>query len=202
MHLMLDASVNKIIEYEKESGLSILQLRTPLTRYASKPGMAFGVDNGAYSGFDEVGYLRLVDECVNNKDCLWINLPDVPYSARATTALFHEYCFYPGLRISNRCYTIQDGITPDLIPWQYISSIFIGGSTKFKMGMTARAVAKAARRRKKWVHVGRVNMPKRIDSWYHDANSFDGSGIAKYTVMRTAAFHCLKNNQEKPQAVL
>jgi len=201
MRLMLDASADKIIQYEKESGLPILQLRTPLTAYAARLGIPFGVDNGAYSEFNEAKYLKLVAKCVNHENCLWINLPDVPYSARATTALFHEYCYISGLKITNRCYTVQDGITPDLIPWNYISAIFIGGSTEFKMGKTARVVARAARKRHKWVHVGRVNTPHRIDSWYNDADSFDGSGIAKYTVMRKAAFNCLKNAKNKPQEV-
>lgn len=202
MQLMLDNSAENILHYQKETKIEILQLRTPLTRYASRPGLHYGVDNGAFSGFQEAKFLRLVDECVEDPFCLWINLPDVPYSARATTALFHEYCYYPGFNFRNRCYTVQDGITPDLIPWQYIRAVFIGGSTEFKMGKTARAVAKAARKRGKWVHVGRVNTPRRIDSWYHDADSFDGSGISRYTIVRTAAFNCLKNNQEKPQGVL
>lgn len=199
---MLDMRADRIIELQDQTGVELLQLRTPLTRYASRNYLHYGVDNGAYSGFQERKYLSLVDECVDDPYCMWINLPDVPGSARATTALFHEYCFYPGLNVLNRCYTVQDGITPKMIPWQYITAVFIGGTTKFKNGKIARAVARGARKRGKWVHVGRINTPRRIDSWYNDADSFDGSGICRYTHMFNAAILTIRNNQEKPQGVI
>tara|TARA_Y100000004_G_scaffold70435_2_gene79175 strand:+ start:1075 stop:1683 length:609 start_codon:yes stop_codon:yes gene_type:complete len=199
---MLDMRAERILELQNQTGLELLQLRTPLTRYASRNHLHYGVDNGAYSGFQERKFLSLVDECVEDPYCMWINLPDVFGSARATTALFHEYCFYPGLNVQNRCYTVQDGITPEMIPWQYITAVFIGGTTKFKMGKIARAVARGAMKRKKWVHVGRINTPRRIDSWYNDADSFDGSGVSKYTHMFNAAIHSIRNNQEKPQGVI
>ena len=73
---MLDMRAERILELQNQTGLELLQLRTPLTRYASRNHLHYGVDNGAYSGFQERKFLSLVDECVEDSICMWINLPD------------------------------------------------------------------------------------------------------------------------------
>lgn len=70
----------------------------------------------------------------------------------------------------------QDGLTPDMVPWDEIDVLFIGGSDDFKVGTAppprkrplklsgeplgqpgCLEVIREAKRRGKWVHIGRVN---------------------------------------------
>lgn len=57
---------------------------------------------------------------------------------------------------------VQDGATPETVPWKLIGTVFIGGSTEWKLGPEAHAIVEEAHRRKKHVHMGRVNSLKRM----------------------------------------
>jgi hypothetical protein len=73
----------------------------------------------------------------------------------------------------------QDGLTTDRVPWRQIDALFIGGTTEFKMGDTARELVAEAQRHGKWVHMGRVNGHRRIR--YAKAigcDSFDGTSLS------------------------
>ena len=59
-------------------------------------------------------------------------------------------------------FVIQDGETPDQIRWNELDAIFIGGSTEWKLGSIAADIASEAKKRGKWVHMGRVNSFKRM----------------------------------------
>ena len=78
----------------------------------------------------------------------------------------------------------QDGIEHLKIEWDLVDAIFIGGSTEWKESDEAIAVAKAARLLKKWVHVGRLNTPERYHIWKAHMDSFDGTGLSRYSHMR------------------
>ncbi len=57
--------------------------------------------------------------------------------------------------------------------------LFIGGTTEWKLGAEARAMVSAARRQRKWVHMGRVNSLRRFV--YADSigcHSADGTFLA------------------------
>ena len=56
---MLDSSQAHFETAEAESGLQLGQLLTPLTRYKDA-GLVYGIDNGAYSGFEEASLLSLL----------------------------------------------------------------------------------------------------------------------------------------------
>jgi hypothetical protein len=73
----------------------------------------------------------------------------------------------------------QDGLEDLTIPWDAFDVLFVGGTTGWKLGNTARAIVAEAKRRGKWVHMGRVNSAKRIE--YARAigcDSVDGTYIA------------------------
>jgi hypothetical protein len=55
----------------------------------------------------------------------------------------------------------QDGWQDETTPWDEFDVLFVGGSTEFKLGLGAHAIA-AAQARRKWVHMGRVNSYKRL----------------------------------------
>jgi hypothetical protein len=72
-------------------------------------------------------------------------------------------------------FVIQDGCTSDEVPWDDIDAIFIGGSDDWKIGpfgialdgtpkgeVPCAPLVKEAKRRGKWVHMGRVNSRKRL----------------------------------------
>jgi hypothetical protein len=53
-------------------------------------------------------------------------------------------------------------MTPGSIPWDEFDCLFIGGRDDFKEGPLVRDACREARRRGKWVHMGRVNTLHRL----------------------------------------
>lgn len=175
---------------EAEIGCSVEQLLTPLTRFTVQyPDEHFAIDNGAFSNFDSNAFLSLLDREASRKPlCRFVAVPDVVGSARRTLEVFEYW-----KRILNPPSTprwplalvAQDGQEHLPIPWDEISAVFIGGTTKWKMSDHARAVIKAAKALGKWAHVGRVNTPGRFEYFEHwGADSIDGTGPARYSHMR------------------
>ena len=118
-----------------------------------------------------------------SKWCRFVALPDVVGSARRTLEAFDHW--YGILEGWPRALVAQDGIESLPIPWSGIDAIFIGGSTKFKLGKDAADVIRTAKIMGKWVHAGRVNTPGRLE-YFDDlgADSIDGTGLARYSWMR------------------
>ncbi len=183
--VMLDTSESHFESAERELGHPIGQLLTPLTRYADR-GLVYGIDNGAFSGFDERAFLALLKRQESARDrCRFVCAPDVVGSARRTREVFDRW--YPKLEGWPIALVAQDGIGELCVPWDLIDAVFIGGSTAFKVGPEAKAVVDAAKILGKWTHMGRVNTPDRVElaaSWGVD--SIDGTGISRYTHMRRA----------------
>jgi hypothetical protein len=161
-----------------------MQLLTPLTRFKLQyPEEPFCVDNGCFKRFLVDQFLALLDrEKVNRKRCVFVAVPDVVGSARRTLEVFEHWA--PKLSGWPLALVAQDGLESLPIPWQSISAVFIGGSTKWKLGPHAAETIKAAKAIGKWVHVGRVNTPARFEEL--GADSIDGSGLARFSHMRTA----------------
>lgn len=168
----------------RDLGGEVGQLLTPLTCFENK-GRTFAIDNGAYSTFDANAFLALLKrELPNRERCKFVCCPDVVGSARRTLEVFdawhHRLHGWPVALVA------QDGQEALRIPWDMIQAIFIGGSTDWKVSREAVAILKAARILGKWCHVGRVNTPDRLGVFEGLADSIDGTGISRYTHMRTA----------------
>jgi hypothetical protein len=76
-------------------------------------------------------------------------------------------------------YVAQNGLENLPVPWEDFDVLFIGGDTAWKLGPHARALVAEAKRRGKWVHMGRVNSERRLR--YAQAigcDSADGTFIA------------------------
>lgn len=74
---------------------------------------------------------------------------------------------------------LQDGMTPDSVPWQLCDAVFVGASTAWKLGPVAHSICNEAHQRGKWVHMGKVNTKRRLRlaaSW--DCDSVDGTLLA------------------------
>jgi hypothetical protein len=143
----------------------------------------WGADNGCFAQpekFTMAGYLRWLDIMAPfRRNCLFATAPDVLGDAVATLVrsapalpIIREAGYRPAL-------VAQDGLE-DLMPdWDTFDVLFLGGSTNWKLSHAARDLTAEAKRRGKWVHMGRVNSLTRIRTaamWGCD--SADGTYLA------------------------
>lgn len=49
------------------------------------------------------------------------------------------------------------------VDWSRFDAIFIGGDTAWKLSSSAQSICQEAKRRGKWVHMGRVNSLRRLE---------------------------------------
>ena len=182
MLVLLDNSKD-LTTCEAEIGRPVGQLLTPLTRYrnrAAEEGRPWAMDNGAFSQFRKSAFMALMQrEIANATSCLFVACPDVVGCHDRTLDLFGVWHVrvapYPP------AFVAQDGC--DRIP-EEARALFVGGSTEFKQSPEALLLAKDARARGLWVHVGRVNSQDRYNRWVPYADSCDGSGISQYSWQR------------------
>jgi len=162
------------------------QLITPLTGFSNQNRAAgFGIDNVAFSCFDEKRWRAILKRELPNRDkCHFVVCPDVVGSARRTLELFSH--FYPSLHGWKVALACQDGQEDLPIGWDLIDAVFIGGSTEWKVSRHSEAIIKAAKALGKWVHVGRVNSVDRY-KWCErlGVDSVDGTGLSLRTANRT-----------------
>jgi hypothetical protein len=94
--------------------------------------------------------------------CLFASTPDVLGDARATIARSLPVFDEIRQRGYKPAFVGQDGLQDEPIPWGLFDCFFIGGSTEWKLGPEAAAIAREAKARGKWVHMGRVNSRRRL----------------------------------------
>lgn len=171
-----------------ELGVPTGQLLTPLTRYLPQyPAERFAIDNGAFSSFHRQGFESLLRREEDRKAlCAFVAVPDVVGSARRTLECFAHWHVQPCLRGWPLALVAQDGQEDLPIPWPDIAAVFLGGSTAWKLSDGAAQIIRAAQVLGKWVHAGRVNTPGRFE-YFRDlgVDSIDGTGLSRYTWMRT-----------------
>jgi hypothetical protein len=182
---LLDTS-NDLSAAETEIGCTVEQLLTPLTRFKRQhPEARFAIDNGAFARFERDAFLALLErESASRNLCRFVAVPDVVGSARRTLECFGHWRY----KLSGwpLALVAQDGQEKLDIPWEGIAAVFIGGSTSWKLSKAAADVVKAAKVIGKWVHAGRVNTPARYEYFEElGADSIDGTGLSRYTWMRT-----------------
>lgn len=182
MKFLIDKSP-KDVERKAKSPLVLGQLLTPLTRYRDWGGK-YGIDNGAYSGFPEEEFLRLLRRQENRKeDCLFVTCPDIVGSGQRSIEIFRRRRLWipDGWKVA---LVIQDGMEDIEIPWDELDAIFVGGMDPWKDSKAAADIVKTATIFKKWKHIGRVNTPRRFQHFAElGADSCDGSGVAMYDWM-------------------
>ena len=187
MIVMMDT--NKLDIAETEIGCKVEQLLTPLTRFKrQRVSENFCIDNGAFSKFNAIGFLSLLEREESAIDlCRWVAVPDVVGSAIRTLEVFDRWKYK--IQQWPLALVCQDGQENHPIPWEDIVAVFIGGSTDWKMSNSAAAIIKAAKALGKWAHAGRVNTVARFEYFEElGADSIDGSGLAQYSHMRKAIY--------------
>lgn len=141
----------------------------------------FAADNGCFvqsEKYSDEGYLNWLNK-LDRKSCLFATAPDVVGDAEKTRE--RSYPMLPKIRSLGfkAAFVIQDGETPDNILWNELDAIFVGGSTAWKLGPEAADIVSEAKRRNKWVHMGRVNSFKRMRlAAAIGCDSVDGTHVA------------------------
>lgn len=162
----------------------------------------WAADNDALNGFDAEAFEKMLGRHAYARGrCLFVAAPDVVSKTvsrlrghsksfvsikgnhSATLELFREW--EPRLHAANWpvAFVLQDGCKRDDVPWHHIEAVFIGGSDEYKLGADAAHICATAATKGKWIHMGRVNGPGRIQyAAVLGCHSVDGSGYSKYAI--------------------
>jgi hypothetical protein len=131
-------------------------------------GVPWAADNAAFGGFageTPRRFDRMLPALQGLPGCLFVVCPDVVGDAEATDLLFAEWS--PRIRSLGLpvAYVVQErgvDVDPRRIPWAEVEAIFIGcAEDRVKLGSSVRTVARLAKERGKWLHMGRVNSARR-----------------------------------------
>jgi hypothetical protein len=152
-------------------------------------GWTWAADNDAYSSWSADRFRRMLEGIWGLRGCLFVTAPDVVGDADRTLESFEEWYDELNAVLQPLAFVLQDGLTPDRVPWQRIDAVFIGGSSEWKFSDTVREIVREAHLREKWVHMGRVNSHQRVRyakaigcdsmdgmkfSWFRDTYLRDG----------------------------
>lgn len=159
-------------------------------------GLPVYCDNGAFNGFDEDLYARMLHEWLALAG--WVTMPDWVGNAAATAGLFDWWTGWLGVHGFDladmdwssfpMAFVAQDGFDDDdhfdfADIWNcgFVTCLFIGGTTSFKLSRAAADLSARAKGKGWWVHMGRVNSLKRIEHAHKiGCDSVDGSGYSKF----------------------
>jgi hypothetical protein len=144
-------------------------------------GLAWAADNAAFSGFDPGAFCALLGRIAGAPGCRFVACPDVVGDAAATLRLFEVW--QPVLAALGLPVALvgQDGAERLALPWGRFQALFLGGSTAWKLGPGAAALAAEAKRRGLWLHLGRCNSRRRFRHAHGLAcDSVDGSGFSRW----------------------
>lgn len=141
------------------------QIVTPATGNRLEPGRTWCADNAAFSGGypgDDAYLAWLAARARLAADCVFAVAPDVPFDAAATLKL--SALMLPRIRALGYPVALcaQDGLEDLDVPWDDFDVLFIAGSTEWKLSTAAALIAREAKARGKWVHMGRVNSWRRL----------------------------------------
>lgn len=137
---------------------------TPRMGQQPPPGQPWAADNGRYSApqdYTDAKYLAWLAK-MPAESCLFAVAPDVLGDAVATMALSVPMLApirAAGYRVA---FVAQDGLESLPVPWHHFDVLFIGGSDGWRHSPALVELAAEAKRRGKWVHMGRVNSLRRM----------------------------------------
>lgn len=156
MQYLANASSPAIREAMRAGELG--QLVTPTEGRRPLPEVQFAADNSCYGknypGDDK--WWRWLDNLPRDR-CLFATAPDVVGDAEATLA--RSAPWLPQIRALGlpAALVAQDGLENLTIPWDTFDVMFLGATTEWKLSEHAHRITREAKRRKKKVHMGRVN---------------------------------------------
>jgi hypothetical protein len=116
-----------------------------------------------YAKLGDDGYLDLLDRANERlpEPLLFATAPDVWGDWKET--LRQSLPMLKRIRkFAPPAIVVQDGATPSTMPWDDISTVFIGGTNDWRSSDHLIRVCKAARQHNKLIHMGRVNSLKAL----------------------------------------
>lgn len=152
---------------------------TPAQGNARPGGIVWCADNGCFGkGYpgDAEWFGWLERHAVDAATCAFAVAPDVVGDAAAT--LERSLPWLPRIRGLGypAALVAQNGLESMSVPWDAFDVLFIGGDTDWKLGRHARRLILEAKKRGKWVHMGRVNSARRYRYAQHvGCDSVDGT---------------------------
>jgi hypothetical protein len=143
-----------------------------------QPGMGNGVaplqfwswaaDNGCFAqgeGFVPGDWLEWLASVRRYRErCLFAVAPDVIGDAEATLARSLPYLATIRQFGFRSAFVTQNGCRADLVPWEQLDCLFVGGDDTWKLSEASWGLCAEAKRRGTWVHMGRVNSFRRLKS--------------------------------------
>lgn len=146
------------------------------------PGEQWAADNGCFAKpelFEMGEFLRWLDfDYRDRARCLFVTAPDRLGQWEETLRVAE-----PALVELRRAgwptaLVAQDGLVPERTPWGAFDTLFIGGTTAWKLGAGAAAMIHAGVQRGVPVHVGRVNSYRRFKTFQvMGVSSVDGTRL-------------------------
>jgi hypothetical protein len=157
---------------------------TPAQGNRRPAGITWCADNGCFGkGYpgDERWFAWLSANADDAATCRFAVAPDVVGDAAATLERSQPWLG----QIRSLGYPValaaQDGLENLTVPWDEFDALFIGGSTDWKLGPHARTLVAEAKRRGKWVYMGRVNSERRYQyARLIGCDSADGTTLALF----------------------
>jgi hypothetical protein len=162
--IYLSGHVHADLEGRSDTGFMLTA--TNAYRKADLTATAWAADNGCFSqgqAFRLDAFLSwLVEMHPYRETCLFAVAPDVVGFARDTWE--RSRYVLPVLRaLGYRAALVgQDGMESMRVQWDAFDVLFIGGSTEWKLSEAAYSLMVQAKRRGKWVHMGRCNSLRRL----------------------------------------
>lgn len=140
------------------------------------PFMPYALDNGAFSGFNEAEWSRLLMwSAMSGQRPLWCAVPDVVQDREGTLENWPRYAPMAKRYGFKLAFVAQDRMTFDDVPDE-ADMVFIGGGDEWKDA----AIGPWCRAFPGRVHVGRVNgWPRLLACHNAGAVSVDGTGWLK-----------------------
>lgn len=152
----------------------------------AEAGIPWAADNDCFQGLDPLAFWAMLDAIKGLPGCLFVAVPDKVGDAMATAWMFELWA--PGVERRGLpvALVLQDGVE-NLDrwlgnTWHRLDAVFIGGTTEWKLSAEAERIAREAKDRGLWVHMGRVNSRKRIH--YARAIGCDSVDGTKYSKWR------------------
>lgn len=160
---------------------SVARLVSPRSGNRILPGQRWAADNDAFCAWDEGRFVRMLCRVEASPACLFVVAPDVPFNARATLERLDQWWWEIRGRGLPVAFAAQDGAEDLETPWDRLDALFLAGSTAWKLSRAAEDLAREAKARGRWVHMGRVNSRRRMRHAIEiGCDSIDGTGFSRF----------------------
>jgi hypothetical protein len=180
--IYLSGAVSQMLLANPRPDLGIM-LQPGMGNIVRFPFVKWAADNGCFAkgaDFNVGDWLEWLASVRKGREtCLFGVAPDVLGDAIATLERSRPYL--PTIRQLGypSAFVTQDGCCGELVPWDEMDAMFVGGSDRWKFCPESRSLIAEAKRRGKWVHMGRVNSYDRMTKCLeHLCDSADGTFVA------------------------